>query len=71
MLPEFVRIAGRSYEVILVGRLRRRGAELPWVVCHRTRRVFLSRRVCPCDRREALDYAVSSGRRLVAALLAD
>jgi hypothetical protein len=70
-MDEFVTIAGRDYEIVSVRQIRRRGRNLAWVVCHRTHRIYLSLALTESDRRAALDCAVSSGRRLVAALRAD
>jgi len=66
-MRDFVKIAGRRYEVVLVGSLRRRGRERPWVVCHRTHRVYVNRGLDPADRSAAVAYAVASGRRLATA----
>lgn len=60
MLPDFVRIEGRSFEIVLAPGLRNRetGQDIGWYVQVRAARIFINGSLGDCDRLRALARAV-------------
>jgi hypothetical protein len=64
-IPDFVDVAGRSYEVVLVRRVVWLGVEYDCRASHALRRFYVSAAAPHAVQRRALDQAVSETRQLL------